>query len=78
MYCITTEMIEAAGRGEFSDDPTLKCYLKCLFDQFRLLSKKGFNFEAMIKLTPPNMKDNVLKMADACRDTSMLSYLYNN
>uniref|UniRef100_A0A1S5VFH2 Odorant binding protein n=1 Tax=Meteorus pulchricornis TaxID=51522 RepID=A0A1S5VFH2_9HYME len=67
---VSTDLIEKAGLGDFVEDDKLKCYLKCLFDQFRLLSPKGFNFEAMLGLTPPKMKDAAVKAVKDCRDTT--------
>ncbi|KAK0162980.1 hypothetical protein PV327_006703 [Microctonus hyperodae] len=69
-------IIEKAATGEFIEDDKFKCYTKCVFDQFRLISKKGFNFEAMLGLSPPKMKDTAVKAIAACRDTS--NYLKNS
>ncbi|XP_008559485.1 general odorant-binding protein 69a [Microplitis demolitor] len=67
---ITSEdLINKAAVGEFTDDPQLKCYLKCLLDQFRLVSKNGINFDAMLALSPPSMKEDATKMIKECRDT---------
>ncbi|XP_057328004.1 general odorant-binding protein 69a-like [Microplitis mediator] len=63
------DLVNKAAVGEFTDDPQLKCYLKCIFDQFRLVSKRGINFDAMLALSPPSMKENAIKMVKECRDT---------
>lgn len=76
-YCdILIAMVEKAAAGEFIEDDKLKCYMKCVFDQFRLVSKKGFNFDAMLGLSPPKMKDTAIKAIAACRDTS--NYFLNS
>nr|ASM47935.1 odorant binding protein 3 [Macrocentrus cingulum] len=67
---VVLELIERAGKGDFADDQTLKCYLKCIFDQFRLISKKGFNYKAFLTLAPPDLKDKATKLIELCGDTT--------
>nr|WGC54905.1 odorant-binding protein 5 [Psyttalia incisi] len=64
----TVDLIERAGKGDFAEDENLKCYLKCLLAQFGLISKKGLNFEQLVKVAPPDMKDMAKQLGVTCKD----------
>ncbi|THK32955.1 general odorant-binding protein 83a [Diachasma alloeum] len=63
------EWIEKANKGEFTDDPKFKCYLKCTVAQFGAVSRKGVNFDALAKLAPPAYKEKLEKIIAVCKDT---------
>ncbi|KAG8042507.1 hypothetical protein G9C98_005141 [Cotesia typhae] len=65
---VATADIEAVRNGQWPESRQLKCYLKCIFDQFRLVSKRGINFDAMLALSPPSMKESAAKMVKECRE----------
>ncbi|KAF7996739.1 hypothetical protein HCN44_002385 [Aphidius gifuensis] len=65
----TNEMVNEVGLGKFTEDDKLKCYLRCLFDQFRLMTPKGLNFKGFLALSPPNMKEKAVVMVEKCKET---------
>ncbi|XP_034946760.1 general odorant-binding protein 83a-like [Chelonus insularis] len=67
---VPVDLIEKANNGELTADNKLKCYLKCVFDQFRLVNdKKGVNFDVFLKLAPPSYKEVAENIVKECRDT---------
>ncbi|XP_063977045.1 general odorant-binding protein 56d-like [Diachasmimorpha longicaudata] len=63
------EWVVKANKGDFTDDPKFKCYLKCTLAQFGAVSRKGVNFDALTKLAPPAYKEILDKVISACKDT---------
>ncbi|XP_017785440.1 PREDICTED: general odorant-binding protein 69a-like [Nicrophorus vespilloides] len=55
---VTEEMISTARTGQFPEDQTFKCYLKCLYDTPKLLHEDGtINIEAAIEIIPDSLKN---------------------
>ncbi|XP_065164900.1 general odorant-binding protein 83a-like [Atheta coriaria] len=54
-------------KGEFADDPKLKCYMHCLMDQMAVVDDDGvIDEDGMIAMMPDEMKDVANKIIRGC------------
>nr|AHA33382.1 odorant-binding protein 1 [Batocera horsfieldi] len=69
----TSEQIDAMHRGEFSDDRNAQCYLLCIMNTYKLLTKENtFDWESGVKAlaanAPPSIGDPGIVSIKNCKD----------
>lgn len=62
------EHIEASKNGHLEDNPEMRCYVKCVLQQLKMI-KEGdeVDFEMIMHLLPPHMKDSVALVTRECK-----------
>nr|AUF72963.1 odorant-binding protein [Anoplophora chinensis] len=54
-------------QGEFTDEPKIKAYMKCLFIETGVIDEKGnFNTDVLVELLPPKILDEAVKIFKNC------------
>ncbi|KAK9501155.1 hypothetical protein O3M35_002246 [Rhynocoris fuscipes] len=63
-------LISACGDGNFAQDGSLKCYIKCLLVNMGALSDDGeLDADAFESVLPPDLHDPLSKMIAKCKDS---------
>ncbi|CAK9827764.1 General odorant-binding protein 72 (Fragment) [Anthophora retusa] len=68
----TEELVEGMHKGEFPDDPNLKCYTNCIMKTLRSFKNGAIDFGTIIKqiemTMPPDVADRVKQAIATCRE----------
>ncbi|XP_072387614.1 general odorant-binding protein 69a-like [Diabrotica undecimpunctata] len=61
------DVIEKAKSGDFVEDPKLKCYMKCVFDEIGVITDDGkIDVEGALAILPDDMKDIATPVITKC------------
>nr|QUP79495.1 odorant binding protein 2 [Monochamus saltuarius] len=59
--------ISNAANGIFTDEPTIKNYMKCILAEAKVMNEKGeFNVDAITQLLPENLREEGLTVIKGC------------
>ncbi|XP_067005131.1 general odorant-binding protein 83a isoform X2 [Anabrus simplex] len=68
---INEDLINRANKGDFVDDPNLKCYMKCIFVETSSMTEDGaFDADATIAMMPDKIKGEASKAINSCKGES--------
>nr|WBW64300.1 OBP4 [Frankliniella intonsa] len=61
--------IDACKSGQFADDPKLKCYLKCTYQQMTVMDDDGaVDADMMLSMLPEGIQPKAEPILNACKD----------
>ncbi|KAK3926654.1 General odorant-binding protein 83a [Frankliniella fusca] len=61
--------IDACKSGQFADDPKLKCYLKCTYQQMTVMDDDGaVDADMMLSMLPESIQPKAEPILNACKD----------
>ncbi|CAG9134051.1 hypothetical protein JYU34_018793 [Plutella xylostella] len=65
---VNKDFVDQFNKGTMVDDPTFKCYLKCMFLEFEVLDPTSghFRYEKMLGILPQEMKPIAMEMGKNC------------
>ncbi|XP_054273035.1 general odorant-binding protein 83a-like isoform X2 [Macrosteles quadrilineatus] len=65
---VSEDSFSAAAKGDFKEDDSLKCYMKCLLVQMGVFSEEDMSLdkEAMIEMVPDEVKEQSTKAVEKC------------
>ncbi|KAL1116679.1 hypothetical protein AAG570_005151 [Ranatra chinensis] len=67
---VQEDLIQKATKGSFTEDPKLKCYMKCIYTEMGGISEDGeLDAEAIAAVLPDEVHEAGTKMINSCKDT---------
>lgn len=64
---VEEKYIDESRNGHLSDEPGMRCYIKCLLEHSGMIEDDGrIHFDDVFHFLTPSMKETVLKVTKEC------------